>query len=206
MTRVKTIGYLRVSPKVEDIDNRIDVMTIEAQAALYIERGIRGNVALKERPEFQKAYSQLKAGDTLLIWWMTDFGLGFKLAYEVITDLLNKGISVKTYHQNLIFKPKDEQTETMLRLIKGYEEIETYQRLMAAELGRRKLKGNPEDWQAKFKGRRANHELHQRIAELLTSEKTLQAIADETGASISTVKRVKAKAQHKSAAKSLKEK
>lgn len=206
MTREKTIGYLRVSPKVEDIDNRIDVMTIEAQAALYIERGIRGNVALKERPEFQKAYSQLKAGDTLLIWWMTDFGLGFKLAYEVITDLLNKGISVKTYHQNLIFKPKDKQTETMLRLIKGYEEIETYQRLMAAELGRRKLKGNPEDWQAKFKGRRANHELHQRIAGLLTSEKTLQAIADETGASISTVKRVKAKAQHKSAAKSLKEK
>lgn len=87
----------------------------------------------------------------------------------------------------------------MLRLMKGYEEIETYQRLMAAELGRRKLKGNQEEWQAKFKGRRANHQLHQRIADLLTSDKTLQAIADETGASISTVKRVKAKFLNKTA-------
>ncbi|WP_417878809.1 recombinase family protein [Vibrio sp.] len=197
MTQKKTIGYLRMSPKVEDIDNRIDVMTNETQAVLYIERGIRGNVALEDRPEFQKAYAQLKAGDTLLIWWMTDFGLGFKLAYDVITELLNKGIIVRTYHQNLIFKPNDEQTDTMLRLIKGYEEIETYQRLMAAELGRRKLKGNPSEWQAKFKGRRANRELHQKIAQLLTSDKTLQAIADETGASISTVKRVKAKLQNK---------
>lgn len=199
MTQTKIIGYLRVSPKVEDIDNRIDVMTSETQAALYIERGIRGNVPLDERPEFQKAHAQLKAGDTLLIWWMTDFGLGFKLAYEVITELLSKGICVRTYHQNLIFKPNDQQTEAMLRLIKGYEEIETYQRLMAAELGRRKLKGNPSEWQAKFKGRRANHELHQRIADLLSSDKTLQAIADETGASISTVKRVKAKRQNKTA-------
>ncbi|MGO2496811.1 MAG: recombinase family protein [Vibrio litoralis] len=199
MTKTKIIGYLRVSPKVEDIDNRIDVMTNETQAALYIERGIRGNVALEERSEFQKAYAQLKVGDTLLIWWMTDFGLGFKLAYDVITELLNKGIIVRTYHQNLTFKPNDEQTDTMLRLIKGYEEIETYQRLMAAELGRRKLKGNPSEWQAKFKGRRANHELHQKIAQLLTSNKTLQAIADETGASISTVKRVKAKLQNKTA-------
>ncbi|MGV3001552.1 recombinase family protein [Vibrio sp. E150_018] len=197
MTQKKTIGYLRMSPKVEDIDNRIDVMTNETQAVLYIERGIRGNVALEDRPEFQKAYAQLKAGDTLLIWWMTDFGLGFKLAYDVITELLNKGIIVRTYHQNLIFKPNDEQTDTMLRLIKGYEEIETYQRLMAAELGRRKLKGNPSEWQAKFKGRRANRELHHKIAQLLTSDKTLQAIADETGASISTVKRVKAKLQNK---------
>lgn len=199
MTKTKIIGYLRVSPKVEDIDNRIDVMTNETQAALYIERGIRGNVALEERSEFQKAYAQLKVGDTLLIWWMTDFGLGFKLAYDVITELLNKGIIVRTYHQNLTFKPNDEQTDTMLRLIKGYEEIETYQRLMAAELGRRKLKGNPSEWQAKFKGRRANRELHQKIAQLLTSDKTLQAIADETGASISTVKRVKAKIQNKTA-------
>lgn len=199
MSQFKTIGYLRVSPKVEDIDNRIGVMMKETQAALYIERGIRGNVALEDRPEFQKAYVQLKAGDTFLIWWMTDFGLGFKLAYDVITELLNKGIIVRTYHQNLIFKPNDQQTDTMLRLIKGYEEIETYQRLMAAELGRRKLKGKPDEWQAKFKGRRANHELHQQIAELLTSDKTLQAIADETGASISTVKRVKTKLQNKAA-------
>lgn len=199
MTQTKIIGYLRVSPKVEDIDNRIDVMTNETQAALYIERGVRGNVALEDRPEFQKAYAQLKAGDTLLIWWMTDISLGFKLAYDVITDLLSNGICVRTYHQNLIFKPNDPSTEAMLRLIKGYEEIETYQRLMAAELGRRKLKGNPSEWQAKFKGRRANHKLHQKIAQLLTSDKTLQAIADETGASISTVKRVKSKIQKKAA-------
>lgn len=197
MTRTKTIGYLRVSPKVEDIDHRIDVMMIQTQSGLYIERGIRGNAPLEERPEFQKACALLNAGDTLLIWWMTDFGLGFKLAYGVITDLLRKGISVKTYHQNLVFKPNDQQTEAMLRLIKGYEEIETYQRLMAAELGRRKLKGNPGEWQAKFKGRRVNHELHQHIAQLLTSGKTLQAIADETRASISTVKRVKAKLKNK---------
>ncbi len=193
MSKNKTIGYLRVSPKVADIDNRIEVMSQATQDMLLIEKGVRGNVPLNERPEFKKAYSQLEAGDTLMIWWMTDFGLGFKLAYDVITELLAKNISVKTYHQDLIFKPNDEQTSALLRLLKGYEEVETKQRLMAAELGRRKLRGHPDQWEAKFQGRRANQELHVKIIELLATDKTLQAIADETGSSISTVKRVKAK-------------
>ncbi|OEF27474.1 hypothetical protein A1QC_15030 [Vibrio rumoiensis 1S-45] len=191
------IGYLRVSPKIEDIDQRIEVMKNNTQGKLFIEKGVRGNVPLNERPQFQAARAMLNAGDTLLIWWMTDFGLGFKLAYDVITDLLSKGITVKTHHQDLTFSPNDAQTDALLRLIKGYEEIETYQRLMAAELGRRKLKGKPGEWEDKFRGRRANHELHKSIAKLLLTERTLQSIADETGASISTVKRVKAKLQHK---------
>ncbi|MFV0574110.1 MAG: recombinase family protein [Vibrio sp.] len=191
----KTIGYLRVSPKIEDIDTRIEEIKNATQDKLFIERGVRGNVPLNERPEFQKAIGELNQGDTLLIWWMTDFGLGFKLAFEVLTELLAKGIKVQTYHQNLTFMPNDEQTDAMLRLIKGYEEVETQQRLMAAEIGRRKMRGNPEEWEAKFRGRRANHELHHQISELLQTGKTLQIIADETGSSISTVKRVKAKMQ-----------
>lgn len=197
MNNPKTIAYLRVSPKVADIDHRIEVMQAASQDALFVERGVRGNVPLEERPEFQKAYEHLQAGDTLLIWWMTDFGLGFKGAYEVIAKLLADNIHVKTYHQDLLFTPNDPQSDALLRLIKGYEEVETQQRLMAAELGRRKLRTNPEEWESKFQGRRANHEVHQKIAHLLATDKTLQAIADETGSSLSTVKRVKAKLQYR---------
>ncbi|HBV75836.1 MULTISPECIES: recombinase family protein [Vibrio] len=197
MPHPKVIGYLRVSPKIEDIDHRIEAMKNITQKLLFIEKGVRGHVPLDERPQFQLAISQINTGDTLLIWWMTDFGLGFKLAYDVITDLLSKGITVKTHHQNLCFKPNDDQTDALLRLIKGYEEIETFQRLMAAELGRRKLKDNKGEWDDKFRGRRANHELHKSIAKLLLTDRTLQAIADETGSSISTVKRVKSKLQRK---------
>lgn len=197
MTDSKVVGYIRVSPKIADIDNRIQRMQTATNNDLFIEKGIRGNVPLAERPEFQKLEQQLKAGDTLLIWWMTDFGLGFKGAFDVISELLAKGVSVKTYHQELSFIAEDTTTQALLRLLKGYAEIETQQRLLAAEFGRRKLKGDPKQWQEKFRGRRANHELHKSIAELLQTELTLQAIADQTGASISTVKRVKVKLQHK---------
>lgn len=197
MPHPKVVGYLRVSPKIEDIDHRIEAMKNITQESLFIEKGVRGHIPLAERPQFQLAISQINAGDTLLIWWMTDFGLGFKLAYDVITELLSKGITVKTHHQNLCFKPNDDQTDALLRLIKGYEELETFQRLMAAELGRRKLKNNKGEWEDKFRGRRANHELHKNIAKLLLTDRTLQTIADETGSSISTVKRVKSKLQRK---------
>ena len=78
-------------------------------------------------------------------------------------------------------------------MMQGFAESEKHKRLFAAELGRRSIKKDCEGWKAKFRGRQVNEEMHQQIAQALFEGKTLQAVADETGASISTVKRVKAK-------------
>lgn len=77
--------------------------------------------------------------------------------------------------------------------MQGFAESEKHRRLFAAELGRRSLRKDGENWKAKFPGRQRNEGMHREIAQALVEGKALQAVADETGASMSTVKRVKAR-------------
>ncbi|MGO2508169.1 MAG: recombinase family protein [Vibrio hibernica] len=189
-----TYGYIRISPKMKDVDSRIEQMQQDqSDLTLFKETGVRGNVALLDRPQYQLLVERLATGDTLVVWWLTEFGRQFDDCYKTIEGLLDKGIQITTINQQLSLTPNSDSTQAVLQVLKGYAEAETQHRLIAAEFGRRGLKADKALWKEKFQGRRADKEQHQKIVTLLLEGRTLQSVADETGSSISTVKRVKAK-------------
>ncbi|MBD1572961.1 recombinase family protein [Vibrio sp. S17_S38] len=189
-----TYGYIRISPKMKDVDSRIEQMQqYQSDLTLFKETGVRGNVVLLERPQYQLLAEKMIAGDTLVVWWLTEFSRQFDDCYKAIEGLLDKGIQIKTINQQLSLTPNSDSTQAVLQVLKGYADAETQHRLIAAEFGRRGLRIDKALWKEKFRGRRADKDQHQKIVTLLLEGKTLQAVADETGSSISTVKRVKAK-------------
>lgn len=187
-------GYIRISPKIGDIDNRIEAFkSYNDSIELFTETKIRGGVPLEERPVFTDLEKKLNQGDELVVWWIDELGKEFSACVNNIKALINRGITIKTILQNLEFKLDDQITDALVKLMQGFAESEKHKRLFAAELGRRCLKEDRENWKAKYRGRKRNEGMHQAIAQALFEGKTLQAVAAETGASMSTVKRVKAK-------------
>ncbi|MBF8999868.1 recombinase family protein [Vibrio nitrifigilis] len=187
-------GYIRVSPKIKDIDSRIEALKTQYQdIELFVETGIKGGVPLSERPKFQELDAKLENGDELVVWWIDELGKEFSHCLNNIKTLIDKGITIKSNVESLEFKLNDNISDALIKMLKGYAESEKHRRLFAAELGRRALKQEPGHWKEKFRGRQKNEGQHQEIAQALFEGKTLQAVADETGASLSTVKRVKAK-------------
>jgi len=187
-------GYIRISPKIKDIDNRITAFkTYNENIKLITETKIRGCVPLIDRPQFSELSTQLQQGDELVIWWIDELGKEFTACISNVKNLLERGITIRTLIQPLEFKRDNQNTDALIKILQGYSESEQHRRLFAAELGRRALKKNSEHWKAKFRGRQKDEGMHREIAKSLFEGKTLQAVAEETGASLSTVKRVKAR-------------
>ncbi|WED22546.1 recombinase family protein [Vibrio sp. JC009] len=198
MAESKVSGYIRISPKNPNIEDDIASMKQRfPQLSMYEERKIRGFVAAEERPVLQKMLSELNSGDTVIVWWLDVLGGHFADVRDTICKILDKGAKLHTVNQELVLQQGSPETEAQLALLEGMASSEKRRRLAYAEISRQALRQNPDEWAKKFQGRRANKELHHQIATLLLEGKTLQATADETGASISTVKRVKSKLKQK---------
>ncbi len=191
-------GYMRISPKINDIDNRLEAFSAyNEQIELVSETGIRGSVPLLERPKFAELNEKLQSGDELIVWWIDELGREFATCVNNVKELIGRGVTIKTLVQNLEFKLDDHITDSLVKMLQGFAESERHHRLFAAEMGRRALRKDHEGWKEKFRGRKSDEGKHKEIAQALFEGKTLQVVAEETGASLSTVKRVKAKIKDK---------
>ncbi|MCG9730819.1 recombinase family protein [Shewanella sp. Isolate13] len=165
-------------------------LTPEAE---HFQDKVRGDIPPMARAAFKQLFNSVKSGDTVIVWWLTDFSHDFSQTLEVIKRLLEKGVILETRCEPLKFEADFPHNHALLALISGYANIQTQHRLFAAEQGRNALKKDPEQWNRKFSGRPANKEKHQQIATLLLEGQTLHSVAEQCGVSLSTVKRVKAK-------------
>ncbi|MGF1684143.1 recombinase family protein [Photobacterium makurazakiensis] len=189
-----TYAYVRLSPKYQDFEAHVaEIKAAYPSAQLFQETGVKGYVPVEERPVYQIMYEQMQEGDTLVVWWIGALGRDFERCRDAINGILNKGVCIQTINQNLLFRPNCEMTGMMMKLLTGYAEADSRHRLAAAKFGREALRDDPDEWKQKFRGRRANKELHRLIASLLLEGKTLQEAAEGAQTSVSTVKRVKAK-------------
>ncbi|RTR29702.1 recombinase family protein [Shewanella atlantica] len=188
-----TYLYTRFSPKNKAYPEQLAAMTSLAPGAEHFQDKVRGDVPPMERTAFSQLFKSLGSGDTVLIWWLTEFGHDFSQTLQVITDLLEKGVILQTLCEPLVFEPDSPHRHALLALLSGYGKVQTQRRLFAAEQGRKALKDKPEQWKQKFCGRPADKEKHQQIATLLLEGQTLQSVAEQCDVSLSTVKRVKAK-------------
>ncbi len=168
-------------------------MTSLAPEADHFQDKVRGDIAPMQRTAFKQLFNSLKPGDTVIIWWLTDFGQDFSITLQVINSLLEIGVILQTACEPLKFEAGSTHSHALMSLISGYGKVQTQHRLFAAEQGRKALKEDPKQWKQRFSGRPANREKHQQIATLLLEGQTLQSVAEQCGVSLSTVKRVKAK-------------
>lgn len=187
-------AYQRLSPKNRaQSEHRQAVQALFPEVTWHQEQGVRGNVPASERPVLSALLAALQTGDVLALHWIACLGRDIADVVQVITALLEKGVVIETVVQRLRFSPADPSTQAMLQLLAGMAEQQTRRRLVAAEWGREALREDKESWNQRFKGRPADKKRHRQIAELLLEGETLQACASKTGASLSTVKRVKAR-------------
>lgn len=188
-----TYLYSRYSPRNRAYSENLSILKAAAPKAIHFEDQGRGCIPPTEREAFQKLLDTVESGDTVIIWWLTTFGRDFSQSLNTIELLLNKNVTLKTVCEPLCFEPSSLETKTMITLLSGYGKVQTQHRLFAAEQGRRAIKGEPERWKQKFRGRPADKAKHQQIATLLLEGNTLQSVAQQCEVSLSTVKRVKAK-------------
>lgn len=198
MTNTCAYGYIRFSPKNPYIEEEVAAIKSRLpDVQFFKEVRIKGFVPAAERPQLQEMLKRLNEGDSVIVWWLDSLGAHFGDVKQTIEDILSRDVKIITINQNLTLERDKPDTLAQLHLLEGIANAEKKRRLGFAEASRKALKENPEEWAKRFKGRRANKALHHQIATLLLEGKTLQATADETGASLSTVKRVKSKIKHK---------
>ncbi|MCE0496185.1 recombinase family protein [Vibrio salinus] len=190
----QSYAYLRVSPMIEDIDSRIEALQqFREGLVVHLEKRVRGFVPLCERPVYQQLEQKLKKDDELILWWIDELGRDFEVCLSNLLPLLRRGIIIRTVNQHLELRQDDMVTDAVIKMMQGYAESGRHRRIFAAEMGRKAIKDDPEQWKRKFRGRRCNKAKHRLIAQKLFEGKTLQQVADETDTSLSTVKRVKSK-------------
>lgn len=193
----QTYAYIRRSPKNKDLERQIEAISHSYPDVNWLEdTQIRGYVPFTQRPAFEEYKDKFKPGDVVVVWWIDALGHHFEACHQAILSLLALDVEVKTISQNLSFKKDDFTTNALLAMLQGFAQSETQKRLSAAELARHKLREHPDKWQKKYRGRPKNKALHQQILSLLLSGETLHSTAQQTQASLSTVKRVKAKITH----------
>lgn len=190
---MKTYLYTRYSPKNKSYQGQVAAMRLLAPAAEHFQDKVRGDIPPMERAAFKQLLSSVKSKDTVIIWWLTDFGHDFNQTLHTINHFLDKGVRLQTACELLVFEADSTQSHGLLALISGYGKVQTQHRLLAAEQGRNALKHDSGQWKQRFSGRPANKEKHQQIATLLLEGETLLSVAEQCGVSMSTVKRVKAK-------------
>ena len=188
-----TYLYSRYSPRNHAYTENLSILKAADPKAQHFEDKTHGCIPPTERESFQQLLNIIKPGDTVIIWWLTAFGRDFSQSLNAIELLLSKNVTLKTVCEPLCFEPDSVETTTLIALLSGYGKVQTQHRLFAAEQGRRAIKGEPERWKKKFRGRPADKAKHQQIATLLLEGNTLQSVAHQCEVSLSTVKRVKAK-------------
>lgn len=86
------IGYARVSTKDQNLDLQIEALKKAGCDKIFKEK-ISG--ALKERPELDAMISQLRAGDTIVVWKLDRLGRSLKNIIDLVLDFNQKQVVVK---------------------------------------------------------------------------------------------------------------
>lgn len=190
-------AYARVSTDVQNTDGQeADIASKYPKASITIEHGVSGTVPAKERPELARLLDKLRKGDTLVVWWIDRLGRDYHDAENVIRELLQKGVCIKTINQDMIFAytgndMQDMTTNIQITMVTAMAAAERKTRLASAEAARQTLRKDKKAWTEKFAGRKANTDNHSQIIKLLEEGNSIRKVAEMVGVNPSTVQRVK---------------
>ncbi|MFD2065584.1 recombinase family protein [Pontibacter silvestris] len=83
------IGYARVSTQDQKLELQTDALTQHGCEQLFREKKSSKS---KERPELEKMISQLRAGDTVVVWKLDRLGRSLRDLIELVSDFKERGV------------------------------------------------------------------------------------------------------------------
>lgn len=95
MATIKTgntkYGYVRISTKEQSWDLQVDALKKAGCQIVYCEvaRGAQEN-----RPEWDKLFSELESGDTLVIWKLDRMGRSLQHLTKIVNELIKRNVDV----------------------------------------------------------------------------------------------------------------
>src|SRR5580658_9130417 len=92
------VGYARVSTQDQNLELQHDALR-QAGCDRIFEDKVSGSKA--ERPGLLEAISVMRPGDTLVVWKLSRLGRSLKHLLETVQFLSDKGIGLKSLHENL---------------------------------------------------------------------------------------------------------
>jgi DNA invertase Pin-like site-specific DNA recombinase len=97
----RLVGYARVSTGQQDLQLQLDALKVAgvSKANLYTDK-ISGSKAA--RPGLDQCLSQLKPGDTLVVWRLDRLGRSVRHLIDVIEDLRQRGVGFKSLRDGAI--------------------------------------------------------------------------------------------------------
>ena len=84
-------GYVRISTKEQSWDLQVDALKKAGCQIVYCEvaRGAQEN-----RPEWDKLFSELESGDTLVIWKLDRMGRSLQHLTKIVNELIKRNVDV----------------------------------------------------------------------------------------------------------------
>jgi DNA invertase Pin-like site-specific DNA recombinase len=92
------IGYARVSTQDQTLDLQTDALNRAGCEKIFTDTT---SGAKAERPGLQEAMSQLRVGDTLVVWRLDRLGRTLTHLIATVTDLSDHGIGFKSLQENM---------------------------------------------------------------------------------------------------------
>lgn len=186
-------GYIRVSTRGQARDgNSIEAQKKELTAAgatkLYID-SFTGTKT--ERPQFDKLLSELQEGDTLVVTKLDRFARTVSQASEIITDLIDKGITVNVLNLGVL---SNSSVSTLMRnVLLSFAQFERDMIVERTQEGKAIAKAKAEANGEKFiEGRPKKYDQKKIDAALdLLKTKSYSEVTNITGISKSTLIRAK---------------
>lgn len=94
------IGYARVSTLEQDEALQVDALTAAGcdPARIYVDH-VSGSST--SRPELDRVWEYLRAGDTLVVWRLDRLGRSLKHLVELVGDLAERGIEFRSLSESI---------------------------------------------------------------------------------------------------------
>jgi len=93
------IGYARVSTTDQDPQLQFDALTAEDCLKIYTDTATGTKV---DRPQWQACLSDLRPGDTLVVWKIDRLGRNLRDLIDIVTGLQARGVGVKSLTNGIV--------------------------------------------------------------------------------------------------------
>ena len=189
-------AYVRVSTTTQTTDSQVTDI-LKAYPSIEISIDVcSGTVPAIEREQLSRLLDKLRKDDVLIVWWIDRLGRDYHDSETTIRELLNRGVTIKTINQDMVFAysgndMQDMTTNIQLMMITAMAAAERKNRLASAEAGRQAIKQDPKLWAEKFSGRKRNDDRTSKIIELLEQGLSVREVAMKVECNPSTVQRAK---------------
>ena len=94
------VGYARVSTDEQLLDLQLDALKKYGCGKIYQEH-ISGGRGRKERPQLADCLSNIRSGDTLVVWRLDRLGRSLKDLIEIVGELDRLGVGLVSLRENI---------------------------------------------------------------------------------------------------------